>query len=240
MALNEYLDITKNEVKAKKYCTVTVNLEEYKKITEEIIENGSDKDLVLNIHGFFEIVFPYDLNSIQMTLPYNVNLYKTDTRVVDGNSKELILTFNPGDIIFTATYKHKNTSIDTLNALFENRFKYISDDIYELLLSIYTQLSGVSNVDFFNIELILSQVFAEKQGNKLVPLRLTSKQYSKKYAIDTQKSSHDFNNIMGFSYGYTNNYLNNKLTKDNKKDNSYLENIITNKYSVIENKEKDI
>jgi len=237
---SKYLDISKNEIKAKKECIIIINLDEYKNVSEEIIkEDSSDGgELVLNIHGFFEIVFPNDLNSIQFTLPYNVNLYKHN--VVNGkNSKELIFRFMPGDTIFTAHFKNKNTNIDVLSALFQNRIKYISEDIYELVLNVYNQLSGVTNIDIFNIETIITQMFADTQNGKLVPLRLTNKKYSKKYAIDFTKSSHNFSNIMGFSYGYTNKYLMTKLTDKNKKlDNSYLENIITNKYSKIENKNK--
>jgi len=236
----KYLDISKNEIKAKKECMIIINLDEYKNVSEEIVEDSENNinELVLNIHGFFEIVFPNDLNSIQFTLPYNVNLYKHN--VINGkNSKELIFKFNPGDTIFTAHFKNKNTNIDVLSSLFQNRIKYISEDIYELVLNIYNQLSGVTNIDIFNIETILTQMFADTQNGKLVPLRLTNKKYSKKYAIDFTKSSHNFSNIMGFSYGYTNKYLMTKLTDKNKKlDDSYLENIITNKYSKIENKTK--
>jgi hypothetical protein len=237
---SNYLDISKNEIKAKKECIIIINLDEYKNVSEEIVEDteSDTNDLVLNIHGFFEIVFPNDLNSIQFTLPYNVNLYKHN--VSNGkNSKELIFKFLPGDTIFTAHFKNKNTNIDVLSSLFQNRVKYISDDIYELVLSIYNQLSGVTNIDIFNIETILTQVFAENINGKLTPLRLTNKKYSKKYAIDFTKSSHNFSNIMGFSYGYTNNYLMTKVTDKNKKlDNSYLENIITNKYSKIKENEQ--
>jgi len=235
---SKYLDISKNEIKAKYKCMIIINLEEYKNVSEEIIEEENGNELILNIHGFFEIFFPDELDSIQFTLPYNVNLYKQNVRV-GKNSKELIFEFDPGDTIFTAHFKNKNTNIDVLSALMQNRIKYISDDIYELLISVYTQLSGVTNIDFFNIELILSQVFADKIGDKLVPLRLTNKKYSKKYAIDFQKASHNFSNIMGFSYGYVNNYLLNKIPKKKKLDNSYLENIITNKYTKIENTNQD-
>lgn len=237
---SEYLDITKNEIKAKKSCIIIINLEEYKNVTEEIVDDSGTNELVLNIHGFFEIFFPNDLNSIRFTLPYNVNLYKYNVEL-GKNSKELIFKFEPGEIIFTTHFKSKNTNIDVLSALFQNRIKYISDDIYELVMGIYNQLSGVTNIDFFNIEIIMSQLFAVDTNGKLVLLRLTNKKYSKKYAIDFQKSAHEFNNIMGFSYGYANNYLLSKVTDTDKKkklDSSYLENIITNKYSKIKQQDE--
>jgi hypothetical protein len=237
---SKLLDITKNEVKAKKLCNIIINLEEYKNVSEEIVENeaSDENELVLVIHGFFDIIFPEEMDSVSFSLPYAVNLYKHNIK--SSSSKELVLEFEPGDTIFTAHFKNKNTNIDVLSALFQNRVKYISDDIYELIINIYTQLSGVTNIDFFNIETIVSQMFAEEINSKLVPLRLTNKKYSKNYAIDFTKSSHNFSNILGFSYGYTNNYLLNKVTDvhDKKKlDNSYLEDIITNKYTNIKNKE---
>jgi len=223
---SKYLEISKNEIKVKKECYVEIDLNEYKDINEEILNDN----LVLNIQGFFEIIFPEDLNSIRFTLPYHVNLFKHDVRM---DKKVMTLSFKPGDTLCKAFFKNKNTSIELLSSLLQNRIKYISDDISELVINIYSQLSGITNIDLFNIEIILSKMFATVESGKLIPLRLTNKNYSKQYAIDFTKASHGYNNILGFSYGYTNKYLMEKVTKSNKIDNSYIENIITNKYSKI-------
>jgi len=239
----KYLEIEKNKVKATEYCELSINLEEFTKVKEEMLSNdstvelteiNSKNSLVITVPGFIELVFPNKMDSIKLTLPYEIQVFKND--ILISNSKELKLAFHQGDTIFQAQFKSFQTNILTLGSLFENRFKYISDDIYQLTVGIYNQLKGISGAHFINIELILSQLFGTELNGRFVPLRLTGKEYSKEYALNTKQSAHNFGNSIGFSYGYSNDYLLNKMSNTTKKENSYFEDIIAGNYSKLKDK----
>jgi len=242
--IDKYLKVEKHRAVAKEDCFIKIIKEDYKNLLETIIDEGSEDELekginiknnqneiVVNIPGYFELIFPSEMDSLKFTFPYEVQLIKHS---VEETSEYILFKYTKDDTIFRANFKKVQTNISILDSLFENRIKYISDDIYELIINIYRQLSGVSNIDLVNIELIMSQLFADK--NEL--LRFTNKEYSKKYVMNTQQSSHDFSNLLGFSYGYVNNYLTKKLSSNKTLENSYLEDIISNNYTKLENKEK--
>jgi hypothetical protein len=250
--INKYLDIKKNEVLAKVPCEIIINVEEYKNIEEELAsfaeegetqktiskdEEELKEELVITVPGFFEIIFPDEMDSIKFSLPYKVQLFKTN--ILKQSSKLIHLNFEPGDRIFQASFKNPQSDIRVLNTLMENGVKYLNNDIYQTIIAIYNQFKTMSSIPFSHIELMVSQLFSTSVNGEMVPLRLTGKEYKKEYAIGTKKSAHQFGSTTGFSYGYTNDYLLNDLSKSKRKENTYFENIISGDYEKLNDTNKE-
>lgn len=249
--INKYLDIKKNEVLAKVPCEIIINIEEYKAINEElasIAQEDSDSrlekgekgekgkqdiqdELVITVPGFFEIQFPEEMDSIKFSLPYPVQIFKNN--VLEQTSKVIHLSFDVGDRIFQASFKSPQSDIRVLNTLLENGIKYLNDDIYQTVIGIYNQFRTMSPIPFMHIELMVSQLYSTEVNGEMVPLRLSTKDYKKEYAIGTKKASHYYGSTMGFSYGYTNDFMLNDLAKTKRKENTYFENIISGDYDKL-------
>lgn len=248
--INKYLDIKKNEVLAKVPCEIIINIEEYKAINEELasiaqedsdpnsrLEKGekgkqdTQDELVITVPGFFEIQFPEEMDSIKFSLPYPVQIFKNN--VLEQTSKVIHLSFDVGDRIFQASFKSPQSDIRVLNTLLENGIKYLNDDIYQTVIGIYNQFRTMSPIPFMHIELMVSQLYSTEVNGEMVPLRLSTKDYKKEYAIGTKKASHYYGSTMGFSYGYTNDFMLNDLAKTKRKENTYFENIISGDYDKL-------
>ena len=66
-----------------------------------------------SIPGTFEIEFPEEGISLNIFLPYNVNIMKTEDSTI--NSKEMIFNYEEGDLIFNAFVKKIETNIEDLH-----------------------------------------------------------------------------------------------------------------------------
>ncbi len=256
--INKYLDIKKNEVLAKVQCEIIINVEEYKAINEELAsiaqeddstkgkwntqkratqdEQDTQDELVITVPGFFEIQFPDEMDSIKFSLPYPVQLFKNN--VLEQTSKVIHLSFDAGDRIFQASFQSPQSDIRVLDTLLENGVKYLNDDIYQTVIGIYNQFRDMSPIPFMHIELMVSQLFSTEVNGEMVPLRLSTKDYKKEYAIGTKKASHFYGSSTGFSYGYTNDFMLNDLAKTKRKKNTYFENIISGDYDKLNDTDK--
>jgi len=255
--INKYLDVKKNEVLAKVPCEIIINIEEYKAITEELaraaqednpkakgakgakdstVQDDVQDELVITVPGFFEIQFPDDMDSIKFSLPYNVQLFKTN--ILTQTSKIVHLSFDVGDRIFQASFKSPQSDIRVLNTLLENGVKYLNDDVYQTVIGVYNQFKNMSPIPFMHIELMISQLYSTEVNGEMVPLRLSTKDYKKEYAIGTKKASHFYGSTTGFSYGYTNDFMLNDLAKTKRKKNTYFENIISGDYDKLNDTDK--
>jgi len=208
-----FLDISKNEVKTTVSATVHLLTEEYRNISDNDMLSDEDFDSFTDgissfkIPGTFEINFPEEGESAKIFLSYPVNLIKNAG--VEVNSKEIIINYEPGDVIFNAYIKENETNISILDSLFENRVKYLRGHVPEQLFAIWEQLSSTVNYSSHHLQLILSLIYAKKVGKENILIRHTPDQnYTKDTAINTRQSSHAFN--MGgqaFTYGYSNEAL---------------------------------
>ena len=233
---NKYLYIKDNIVYTKVPAKIYLDLTEYKNISEDIETTFNNENYnagieevgnTYEIPGFFILQFPEDNDSIQFYFPYNIFIFQTDNS--DVTSKYIEINYEAESPVFYAKFKKEATDIKILDKLFENGVKYLSDNIPFLVLNIWKQFKPTMNLPLHNIEVILSQLFAQKINGKWVPTRLTPDQrYCKDCAINTKQSAHYFNKTLGFLYGYSNDALVTAITNPSNLDNnsSYLEKMI--------------
>ena len=217
----KYLKITKNEVHTKYRAIVRLPLDEYKVNDNEML-NKEDFEMIAgdqssyNIPGTFEIEFPEEGISLNIFLPYNVNIMKTEDSTI--TSKEMVFNYEEGDLIFNAFVKKIETNIEILNSMFENRVRYLRGYISEQHEAIWSQMATTSSVKAIHIANVLSLLYAKKEKNELKFIRHTEYQnYKKEYAINTKESSHIFNTgVQSSNYGYVGDALFASIFKDRK------------------------
>ena len=213
--LLKYLDIKENEIYTKFPCIIRIPSDEYKfsdndLLDEEEFQLEAGEESSFKVPGTIEIEFPEQGESINIFLPYSINLIKPDE--FETSSKGMVFSYEEGDLIINAFNKVVETNIETLNNLFENRVKYLRGYIGEQLEAIWSQLESTTNYRAHHLMLILSLLYAEmnkdSSGKNLGPvlIRHTPKQhYSKEAAINTKDSSHFFSmGAQAYNYGYTN------------------------------------
>lgn len=213
--LVKYLNIKENEIYAKFPCRIRLSMDEYKVsdndlLDEEDFQLVAGEESSFKIPGTLEIEFPEQGETVNLFLPYPVNLIKPEEFSV--TSKEMIFEFEEGDLILNAFNKVIETNIETLANLFENRVKYLRGYPAEQLEAIWAQLESTTNYRAHHLMLIMSLMYAkmdkDANGNNLGPvlIRHTPEQdYKKEYAINTKDSSHFFSmGAQATNFGYTN------------------------------------
>ena len=213
--LVKYLNIKENEIYAKFPCRIRLSMDEYKVsdndlLDEEDFQLVAGEESSFKIPGTLEIEFPEQGETVNLFLPYPVNLIKPEEFSV--TSKEMIFEFEEGDLILNAFNKVIETNIETLANLFENRVKYLRGYPAEQLEAIWAQLESTTNYRAHHLMLIMSLLYAkmdkDANGNNLGPvlIRHTPEQdYKKEYAINTKDSSHFFSmGAQATNFGYTN------------------------------------
>ena len=231
--LLKYLNIKENEIYTKFPCVIRLSMEEYKVSDNDLLDEEdfqllAGEESSFKIPGTLEIEYPEQGESINIFLPYSINLIKPEDFSV--TSKEMIFNFEEGDLIINAFNRVVETNIETLNNLFENRVKYLRGYIAEQLEAIWSQLESTTNYRAHHIGLVLSLLYAkmnkDEHGNNIGPIlvRHTPEQeYKKEYAINTKDSSHFFNfGAQAINYGYTNDAIWQSINKNRYKNASGL------------------
>ena len=229
--LLKYLTVKENEIYTKFPCVIRLSLEEYKVADNDLLDEEdfqliAGEESSFKIPGTIEIEYPEQGESINLFLPYSINLIKPEDFSV--TSKEMVFNFEEGDLIINAFNRVVETNIETLNNLFENRVKYLRGFIAEQLEAIWSQLESTTNYRSHHLMLILSLIYAkmnkDANGNNLGPIliRHTPEQdYKKEYAINTKDSSHFFNfGAQAINYGYTNDAIWQSINKNRYKNAS--------------------
>ena len=262
--LLKYLDIRENEIYTKFPCVIRLSLEEYKVSDNDLLDEEdfqliAGEESSFKIPGTLEIEYIEQGESINLFLPYPVNLIKPED--FSATSKEMVFNFEAGDLIINAYNKVVETNIETLNNLFENRVKYLRGYLPEQLEAIWSQLESTINYRAHHIGLVLSLLYAKMEknehGDNLGPvlIRHTPEQeYKKEYAINTKDSSHFFNfGPQATNYGYTNDAIWQSINKNRYQeaagfnlDELYPEELNLNKFEPskllhkMDEKKKDI
>jgi hypothetical protein len=236
---NKYLKIENNVVYAKTKARIYLDKTEYTKMNDIVnIETGDDENdeydiaqNIVEIPGFFTIRFYKDdeiIDSITFYLPYPIYIFKGEN--FTEKTTFLDIWYEENDPIFYAKFEKNEVNIDILNSLLDNGVKYLSNDMFLLVLSIWKQLFKVMNVPFHHIELAISQLYGKFEDGEFKPIRLTKDQrYCKECALNTKKSAHLFNKTLGFMYGYSNDALFTSVVspkKNRNKESSYFEKMI--------------
>ncbi len=234
--IKKYLDIEKSTITTKVSARVVLDLSEYKNIDEEYGEKLglSDIDNVIKVPGFFTIEFPDENDKIDFFFPYDIYLHKTEDTEITRD--EIIINFEPDDLVIYGNYKNTAANISTLSSTFQNGSKYLGNKPDMLISSLWQQLEKISNVSIHHLEIIVSQLYGtyDKSRKMIVPLRLTGKAYNKKYILNLKQSSHELNNVLGFMYGYSNDSLRTSVSKKKKGENSFFEDVAGSHYDKLE------
>ncbi len=143
----KYLNISKNEIKAKYKSIITLEQKEYDR--QELIETSNN----YIIPGIIDIYIPEMENFCHIFLNYNIKLNKPKNINEEGTI--IVLTYEPDDLIIFQDFIDTNINMKLIIDLLEGRIKYIKDPLI-LLYSLYDQLSGV---DMIHLELIISNMF---------------------------------------------------------------------------------
>ena len=212
--LLKYLDISENEIRTKFPCIIKISAEEYKFSDNDLLDDEdfqleAGEESSFKIPGTIEIEYPEQGESINIFLPYPINIIKPDE--FESSSKGMVFSYEAGDLILNAYNRTIETNIETLNNLFENRVKYLRGYLPEQLEAIWSQLESTVNYRRQHLMLILSLLYAkmgkDENGKNTGPVlvRHTPEQeYKKEYAIGSKDSSHFFSiGAQSFNYGYT-------------------------------------
>lgn len=217
--LLKYLDVKQNEIFAKYPCIIRIPADEYKYSDNDLLDEDefqlqAGEESSFKIPGVFEIEFPEQGETINIFLPYPINIIKPDE--FEANSKGMVFSYEAGDMILNAFNKVVETNIETLGNLFENRVKYLRGFLAEQLEAIWSQLESTTNYRSHHLMLILSLLYAKMGKDGPVLIRHTPEQdYKKEYAINTKESSHFFSmGAQSFNYGYTNDAIWESLNKN--------------------------
>ena len=217
--LLKYLDVKQNEIYTKYPCIVRIPADEYKYSDNDLLDEDefqlqAGEESSFKIPGVFEIEFPEQGETINIFLPYPINIIKPDE--FEANSKGMVFSYEAGDMILNAFNKVVETNIETLGNLFENRVKYLRGFLAEQLEAIWSQLESTTNYRSHHLMLILSLLYAKMGKDGPVLIRHTPEQeYKKEYAINTKESSHFFSmGAQSFNYGYTNDAIWESLNKN--------------------------
>ncbi len=235
--LKKYLDIEKSKIFANVPCRIVLDMEEYKNIDEEYGEKLGLEEIenVIKIPGFFTIEFPEENDVIDFFFPYDVYLQTPED--TETNKKIITLNFEAEDMVVYGTMKDTDADIAVLSSTFQNGAKYLGDKPDMLISSLWQQLEKVTNVSIQHLEILVSQLYADydKSRKMVVPLRLTGKEYNKKYILNLKQSSHELNNILGFMYGYAKESLRTSASKKKRGKNSFFEDIAASDYDALVN-----
>ena len=217
--LLKYLDVKQNEIITKFPCIIRIPADEYKYSDNDLLDEDefqlqAGEESSFKIPGVFEIEFPEQGETINIFLPYPVNIIKPDE--FEANSKGMVFSYEAGDMILNAFNKVVETNIETLGNLFENRVKYLRGFLAEQLEAIWSQLESTTNYRSHHLMLILSLLYAKMGSDGPVLIRHTPEQdYKKEYAINTKESSHFFSlGAQSFNYGYTNDAIWESINKN--------------------------
>jgi hypothetical protein len=237
--VNKYLDIQKNRVYAKVPAQIIIDLSEYKDPEENYAESvGLDEeesiDSVIRVPGFFTIEFPDAGDTINFFFPYSMYIIKPDN--FTQNKDILTMKYEPSDMIYYGNFKNTDANVPALSSLFQNGSKFLGNKPDMLISSLWQQLLKVNNVSVHHLEVLVSQLYVDfnKSSKKLIPLRLTGKEYSKQYIRNLKESSHELSNISGFMYGYSNDAIRTSVSKKKFGENSFFEDVAGSNYDALE------
>jgi hypothetical protein len=149
---NLIFDIEEQRIISKKQCVCTLNFADY---YDNIVQTNE----YFIVPGILSFYIPDEDDYTQIILNYPVKLYKTINIEIDG--KNNIITYEKGDIVVTQEFYSGGFDINTLIKTVQGRIKYINDPI--IMLNMLHNI--LPNIDLIHIELVLSNMFREKDDN---------------------------------------------------------------------------
>jgi len=216
--INKYLKVSANEIYAKVYTVIHLNINDYKTLKDDFIESESDspddeesleapdflkdQDIskIITIPGTFKIDFPDDNDSIDLYFPYSINILKN--RIQKETSSELILEFEKGELISFGYTKKTETDIQLLSSIMENSIKFLKGKIDRQVYAAWNQIHQGKPFSLHHLEVLLSQQYIayDEESQQYKPIRLLDKEYSAQYAVNSKESTHKLGEFSSFTY----------------------------------------
>ncbi len=216
--INHVLEIGKNEIFAKRQCTVTFNISEYNDVS--LIDCG-DK---YQIAGILTIQYGELQNVNFITLPFAimVDLFKPADISIDGNI--INLTYEPGELLIKQQYYDDSFNERTLDRLFEGGAKYITNPEV-LTMTIHNKLP---EIDLVHIESIVSNMFRNRE-DLTEPARLSN--YKNSIIVGQKKLPYVISWLSALGFENINRAIKVGLIEGKDAKLGPLESIVLEKYS---------
>ena len=183
--IEKYLEIDKNEIKAKRRAVVILNKSEYK----DEIEEYSD---YYKVPGIIQIYFPDDKKVLNLPFMFDINLYKPNS--IDETKSEIILEYQPGETIIKQKLKSSSTNFNTFRRILDGNAKFIKTP-EQMVLSL-AELMGYP-IDLVHFEVMVQQVFRCKKDISK-PCRLCD--YKKCKLIGVSQLPRKISWLLGMSF----------------------------------------
>jgi len=145
--IKNYLDISKEEIKAKRRAVVILNKKDYKDEIEEFSE-------FYKVPGIIQIYFPDDDKIINLPFMFDINLIKPTN--IDENKSEIILEYQPGETIIKQKIKSSSTNFNTFRRILDGNAKFLKTP--EQMVIALAELLNYS-IDLVHFEVMVQQVF---------------------------------------------------------------------------------
>jgi hypothetical protein len=233
--LFKYFDVTENIITCKYETYVELDLNEYKIEDETLLEDNSDIDsddidYSFTVPGFFEAYLPEFNESVQFSLPFEIQLIKTEDTVIKNNV--LTINYKEHDKIVVAETKNTSSDLKIITKLLDNQVKYLRGNVSKTIELLWSQIASSKKIKLHHIELIYTVLYGQDTKNGFVPIRLGDQNYSKDTAFGPKESSQNFGSTNAFNFGYINEAMLKNITRHPtlKPTKSDLEKIIAAEY----------
>ena len=247
--LYKYFDIKENSIICKYETRIELNTDEYKINDEEVsdMEESSDQgdsneeqslNYVYHIVGIFEAFIPEFNDTVQFSLPYTIEINKTEDTLIKNNT--LFITYEPGTPLLFATNKETGTNLNIITKQLDNTIKYLHGDVSKSVELFWEELAKTAVIKLHHAELVFTILYGEDTVNGFVPVRLGSREYTKDNAIGSKDSAHNFGSSQALNFGYSNDAILKNVTrpKNMTPQKSDLEKIIAAEYHNLNIKEE--
>lgn len=210
------LIINESEIIADENCQIIIDLDQFHE--KEVVDDKA----AFFLPGILDIQLLDSKTIVNLPFLFTVKLFKKN--MAEITSKKFSLNYEKGDIILFCEYKEKESSVQYIDRLLEQRVKYIKDP-QALSLALWKNILPVSNVSLVHCESVISELYRSKENNAL-PARLAG--YDKSVPLGMTNSVRSFTTAQGVSEGYSELSIEQNITNDKKMPLSTLEKVMFN------------
>jgi len=185
--IKKYLDISKNEIKAKKRAVVVINTKDYKDEFEEFPE-------FYKAPGVIPIYFPDDNKVIYLPFLFDINIYKTDN--ITEHKGEIVIEYKPGETIIKQKLKLNSLSMNTFRRIIDGNAKFLKTP-EDIVLALDELLNH--SIPYIYLEVIAQQIFrCINEPSK--PCRLCDQNYKKCEVIGLSQLPRKLSWVLGIAF----------------------------------------
>lgn len=212
------LDIKKNEIYAKKQCSIVIDDSEHDDLS--LIDCGDKFQTI----GVLTVQYGDAPEYNFITLPFTImlDLFKPVDITIDGHI--INMTYEPGELMMRQEYYEDTFNERTVGRLFEGGAKYITNPEV-LTMTIHNKLLVI---DLVHIESVVSNMFRDKE-DMTIPARLTN--YKNPIIIGQKKLPFILSWLSALSFENMNRAIKIGLLEGKDANLDPIEKIVLEKYS---------